>query len=94
MQRQTGRVPKALMVPDCPPEMWYIWEWFHQLSNDRRIDGMNGIECSITSQDIAHWSMVEKVTLTAFELQVIRRLDQYYKSPPQLIDEDDDDDTD
>ncbi len=73
-------MPKELDVPECPPVVHYIWEWFCQLSNEREytMDGPRGIN----STGIRNWAGLRRITLTAFELEAITRLDRIYLSPP------------
>lgn len=76
--------PRALDVPRCPPEAWYIWEWFCQLSLERRRSPEGNME-PITSSEMTNWCGLEKVTLKPFELEIIRRLDRLFLAPPKKI---------
>lgn len=80
-----------MQVPDCPPEMEYIWDWFCQLSSERTRD-QTGVPMALTSTGIKDWSSLEGVALSAFELRAIRGLDRTFQSPPEIAAEDDDDD--
>lgn len=78
-------------MPDCPPELEYIWNWFCQLSSERDRGEMVGGVSPLKSTAIVNWGMLEGVRLTAFELRAIRGLDQTYLSPPPRAEEDEDD---
>lgn len=65
MQRQTGKKPKALDIPPCPPELRYLWLYWCDI---------HGPEL-LSYTELQAWSALNQVLLTPFDVGVIRRLD-------------------
>jgi hypothetical protein len=86
VERQTRIRPKELDVPECPREMEYVLEWFSELHQERGHDALGQPE-TISSEKLGWWCRLNRIALTAFELEAIRRLDQLFMSgkydPPE-----------
>ena len=75
-ERQTGISPPGLDGPDCPPEAWYLWEWYIALGNAR---GGNGFGLNpIGFTEIAAWSALTGCRPTPFEVGCLRALDDAF----------------
>jgi hypothetical protein len=70
-------MPPQLDVPSIPIELSYIWDWWVALDETRQV-GMD--RCHITYTEIAHWSILLKINVTAFEVRCIMALDSAYLS--------------
>jgi hypothetical protein len=56
--------PKQLAeIPECPPELAYLWQW------------TCGIRGPISYCEIEAWMRVNRVALSAWEVEVIMALD-------------------
>lgn len=63
----------------CPPELEYVLGWFYELHLERGKDVM-GEPLALSSEKLESWTRLERVTLSAFELEAIRRLDRLFMS--------------
>lgn len=77
MYNQTGKLPEQLKPIDVPEEILYIWEWFCELSNNRRT-GFSGIE-PITYQDILAWVTLTRIPITPWEVDTLLKIDTLYR---------------
>lgn len=77
--KQTGVRPRQLDTEDCPSVMKYIWDWFLELQEERGVDDM-GRPLEFSSEKLLSWSRLQRVQLTAFELEAIKRLDRLFTS--------------
>ncbi len=77
VERQTGHTPKALENPtDFPSLLMYVWSAFCSL-NSARTSGFSGPD-PITYTELYHWKELTETPLSAWDIQVIKRLDQVY----------------
>jgi hypothetical protein len=76
VEKQTGRTPLALISPEFPVELEYLWDYFLELSATRP-QGYSG-PLSITYQEIAAWKDLTGKIVTPMDVEVIKRLDQTY----------------
>lgn len=70
--RQSGVLPDQLKVPPIPYELQYIWDWWVELHNTRPV-AMD--ICALTYTEVANWSNLLKINVTAFEVRCIMALD-------------------
>lgn len=67
--KTVGRKPKALAdVPDCPPELVYVWEWYLDLFTGSRL----------SYQEIHYWTQIKSLTLKAWEVEALRSVDKLF----------------
>jgi len=77
VEKATGKTPKALIPPNFPDEIAYLWEDFLQLSTHR--SSTFGGAPPLLFSEIESWSKVTGKTLSPFELDVILALDNLWK---------------
>jgi hypothetical protein len=75
IKRQTGLTPKELESIDMPHLIEYLWSYFLELNNTRQ-SGM-GVS-SITYSEISAWCYLCDITLSPFEVKVIKLLDSVF----------------
>jgi hypothetical protein len=69
--KQTGKKPKELEEqPECPQELFHVWEWFLEL--------MPGGGFSWANLDA--WGRLSGVNPTAYETRLLSRLQTVYSS--------------
>lgn len=79
IERQTGRavvVPHREPEAELPPVLWYLWEWFGELSA-QRAHGMAGPQ-PVAFSEIRSWATLRGLVLSQSELRVLLRLDDVY----------------
>jgi len=76
VERQTGVRPKELDGPEFPYLLEYIWSAFLSLNSLRTV-GMNGPN-PISLVEIKYWSELTENPLSAFDVELIKRLDNAY----------------
>lgn len=59
----------------CPYELEYLYTWFVELGSTRQ-SGM-GL-CPITFTEMQSWAELIGITLSAFEVRTLRRIDTLY----------------
>lgn len=64
--------------PVIPEGGAYLWDWFWELSQERR-EGMNG-PMPLSSRDIAAWCDISGNVVRPDEVAVLRRMDAAYRS--------------
>jgi hypothetical protein len=75
IQRQTGQHQKELDPPAPPPQvLLYLWEWFWQMSQGRRVGGMGSV-LPIPPSEIMAWCHLTGIRLSRWEYSVIMALD-------------------
>ncbi|MDE2096247.1 MAG: hypothetical protein KGL39_03310 [Patescibacteria group bacterium] len=57
-----------------PDEAAYLWDWYMELSHTGRIYH-EGIALPLTSSEVLAWSTLRGLSLTPWEVRVIRLLD-------------------
>jgi hypothetical protein len=81
VQKQTGIRPKELDVPDCPPGLEYVRDWFYELHGERGVgSGMSDAPVAITSEKLAAWTGLRGIRLLGVELEILGRLDRLFLS--------------
>ena len=60
----------------APPVLWYLWEWFGELSAQRS-HGMTGPN-PIGFAELLAWAAIRRISLTGSEVSVLLRLDHAY----------------
>jgi hypothetical protein len=76
VEQQTGITPRELEVPEIPPIIEYIWEVFIEVSSGRSA-GLSG-PSPISHQEIHSWSILTGITLTSFEVNLLKKIDSIY----------------
>jgi hypothetical protein len=76
VEKQTGKTPLALISPEFPVELDYLWSYFLELSSTRP-QGYSG-PLPITYQEIQAWSELTGNKITPLDVEVIKRLDRIY----------------
>ncbi|HHT7702741.1 phage tail assembly chaperone [Pasteurella multocida] len=72
---QTGIKPDELNTPEPPSGLMYLFSYFNELSLSRQYGmAVNPISYS----DILAWSILTKVSLAAWEIEVIKQIDIVY----------------
>jgi hypothetical protein len=72
VEKTTGKAPQPLQdLPRLPDEMAYIWQLFGELKTP-------GVD--ITFGEIRDYCKLTGECLTAFDVRMLRRLDQIYKA--------------
>lgn len=75
----SGQTPKELINPtDLPYALEYIWNWFIELSNSRPT-GFSGLE-PLSYPVIESWMRVTGNAPSAFDVSLIRKVDDLYRS--------------
>jgi hypothetical protein len=78
IEATTGMTPAALINPtDLPPELEHVYGWFCELSNSRP-QAFSGLE-PITFPVIESWTRVTGAKPSAYEVDLIRKLDDVYR---------------
>ncbi|MXN88607.1 hypothetical protein GR147_05460 [Pasteurella canis] len=72
---QTGVKPDELNTPEPPEELIYLVEYFNELTLSRQY---GNVANPISYSDIYAWSYLTKVSLTAWEVHVIKQIDMVY----------------
>ena len=65
------------MAPPLGQQVEHLWAWFLELHNSRSIAGMSG-EDRITYRDIYAWAQLTGREPTAWEVGVLRAMDDEY----------------
>lgn len=77
MERATGKPPQELLdAPPLPEALAHVWGWFAELSNAR---GAGAFTLNpISFPDMESWGRLSGNRPTAFEVQLLRRLDEVF----------------
>ena len=72
----TGHTPQELIPIEVSDIIMYLWEWFLQLNAARPSNGM--AISSIPYSEIQAWSTLMNITISPFEISVIKTLDSIF----------------
>lgn len=81
VEKAIGRTPpelQELLEPPCPHPLIYLWRGFLEISSSRGSNGYGPSPISYTELDC--WARLTRRKLTAFDVEVIMRLDSIYLS--------------
>ena len=70
VEKQLGRTPAALIGPEIPELLFYLWEMFVTLSNDR------SERKPLNYTEIKDYLELTGETLTPREVEIVKKLDQ------------------
>lgn len=65
---------RGLKVPEMPESLRYIWVWWGELQNARRV-GPHGLD-PITYVDVQAWARLMDRRPTSYEVDALMRLDR------------------
>lgn len=72
-----GMLPKELeALPELPPQLKYIWEWFNELCRGRTSNGF-GMN-PLSHVEIDAWCRLKRIELESWELDALRVIDTSY----------------
>lgn len=71
-----GKKPLALIPPEFPDDLLYLWEWFIDLHGARG-QGYSGPP-PISFSEIKSWCDLMSITLSGWEVDLIKDLDKTY----------------
>ena len=74
--KQTGKKPAELAVPDKPPSVEYLWEYWRELHRCRNNFGWGHMH--LTHLEIDAWKRNTKRKLDPWELEAILQVDNAY----------------
>lgn len=72
----TGHTPKELVDVEVSNIILYLWEWFLELNAARQNNGM--AISPISYSEIKAWIEVMQITISPFEISVIKALDNLF----------------
>jgi hypothetical protein len=72
----TGHTPDELLPIQVSEVIMYLWEWFLQLNAARQNNGM--AISPISYSEIQAWVQLMQVTISPFEITVIKALDNLF----------------
>ncbi|MDD4390196.1 MAG: hypothetical protein PHW03_05270 [Eubacteriales bacterium] len=73
---QKGKIPKQLEPVEMPYELFYLWEWFCELSPGRGYSG--NVPAPLTYNEIQAWANLTKSEPTAWEVEAIKLIDRKF----------------
>ncbi len=68
-----------LEEPECPDTLWYLWEWYEELSMARGAGGMGGVD-SIRWNEILAWAQLTCRYIKPYEAWALAYIDTVYRS--------------
>lgn len=74
--RATGQMPEELQPKELPECLFYLWQWFCELSNGRQSGGFGPEPLSYS--EIKAWAELTGNIPEAWEVETIKELDRVF----------------